>query len=48
MKEQKNRESRDRAMLLTVIVFLAAALVSLLLNMLFTRQSRPARDRGAR
>ena len=39
MKEQKNREASNRAILLTVIVFLASAVVSLLLNMLFARQS---------
>ncbi|HKQ93062.1 MAG TPA: hypothetical protein VJZ77_20545 [Blastocatellia bacterium] len=48
MKEQKNREASTRAMLLTVIVFLASALVSLLINMLFARQSRPARGRSVR
>jgi len=48
MKEQKDREASNRAILLTVIVFLASALVSLLLNMLYARQSRPTRGRSGR
>ena len=48
MKEQKNREESNRAILLAVIVFLAGAVVSLLLNLLFGRQTRPARSRSGR
>jgi len=48
MKERKNREASNRAMLLAVIVFLASAVVSLLLNLLFARQSRRARGRSGR
>lgn len=48
MKEQKNREESNRALLLAVIVFLASAVVSLLLNLLFGRQSRPTRSQSGR
>jgi len=48
MNERKNREASNRAILLAVIVFLASALVSLLLNLLFARQSRPARGQSGR
>jgi len=48
MKERKNREASNRAILLAVIVFLASALVSLLLNLLFARQSSPARGQSGR
>jgi len=48
MKEPKNQEESDRAILLAVVVFLVGALVSLLLNLLFARQSRPAKSRSGR
>jgi hypothetical protein len=48
MKQRKNREASSRAMLLAVIVFLASAVVSLLLNLLFARQRVPAKSRSER
>jgi hypothetical protein len=48
MKEPKNREESDRAILLAVVVFLMSALVSLLLNLLFDRQSRPEKSQSGR
>ena len=45
MKEPKNREESERAILLAVVVFLVSAVVCLLLNLLFARQSRPAARR---
>jgi hypothetical protein len=48
MKEPKNREENDRAILLAVVVFLVSALVCLLLNLLFARQNRPAESRSGR
>jgi len=46
MKERKNQEESDRAILLAVVVFLVSALVSLLLNLLFARQSRPTKSQS--
>jgi hypothetical protein len=37
MKQRKDQEERNRAMLLAVIIFLASAVVSLTLNLLFAR-----------
>jgi hypothetical protein len=48
MKEPKNREESERAILLAVVVFLVSAVVSLLLNLLFARQSRPAKSQSGR
>lgn len=41
MKQRKDQESINRARLVAVIIFLASAVVSLLLNLLFDRQRRP-------
>ena len=48
MKEPKNREESERAILLAVVVFLVSAVVCLLLNLLFARQSSPAASRSGR
>jgi len=48
MKQRKNREASNRAMLLTVIIFLVSVLVGLPLNLLFARQSHLARSRSGR
>jgi hypothetical protein len=48
MRQLKNQEASNRAMLLAVIVFLASAMVSLLLNLLFARQRLPAKSQDGR
>jgi len=45
MKQLKNQEARNRAMLLAVIIFLASAVVSLMLNLLFARQRETKANR---
>ncbi|HEY7182816.1 MAG TPA: hypothetical protein VIC84_15410 [Blastocatellia bacterium] len=45
MKQRKNQEARNRAMLLAVIIFLASVVVSLTLNLLFARQRETRANR---
>ncbi|MBO0724976.1 MAG: hypothetical protein J2P52_05210 [Blastocatellia bacterium] len=45
MKQRKNQEARNRAMLLAVVIFLASAVISLTLNLLFAGQRETKANR---